>query len=89
MRVLLCAVIERAVDDRRWADARGLLDAEANTLPRYHQKVKADRYGPWVALNYFFHGGGLETICEIGELELPIEDIKRASKEQKKNDDKC
>jgi len=81
LRDLLCCIIEQAVADRRWAVTKGLLDERANPLPQLGSRVKADRYGPWVSLHHFFYKGGLEAVCDIGDLELPIDKIKKISEE--------
>ena len=81
LRDLLCCIIEQAVADRRWAVTKGLLDKEANPLPNMDQRVKADRYGPWVSLHHFFYKGGIEAVRDLGDLDLPIEKIKKISQE--------
>ena len=82
LRDLLCCVIEQAVADRRWAVTKGIIDDEAQPLPQLEGKVKANKHGAWVSLHYFFYKGGLETICNAGDLELPIGTIKEKSKEK-------
>jgi len=76
-RVLLLAVIEQAVRDRRKAVTRGLVDERANLPPRGSGDKKD--FGMTSSLHFFFYGGGMEIIIEAAAFKLNAKQIRRQS----------
>tara|TARA_Y100001938_G_scaffold106979_1_gene146092 strand:- start:4609 stop:4878 length:270 start_codon:yes stop_codon:yes gene_type:complete len=76
-RVLLAAVIEQAVHDRRKSITRGLIDEEAR-VPVGHAGLRKD-FGMTSSLHFFFYQGGLEIIINAAAFNLDAGEIRRAS----------
>lgn len=80
-RVLLGAVIEQAVHDRRKAVTLGLIDERGRLLvdgPPY----KGETYGITFALEPFFYSGGLELCMDTAAFETCPNLIRRKSCER-------
>lgn len=75
---LLCAVIEQAVIDRRTAVSRGLIDKEG--IPT--QPLNSKQTELCCGLNYFFEGRGLDFISTTCGFDLPVDKIRRKSREE-------
>ena len=82
--MLLAAVIERAVDDRRSAALRGLIDGGGKRLPlKLNQIVRVEQVEECEFLHEFFYRGGLEFVLDVADLNIPAEKIRRGSEEPK------
>jgi len=78
--LLLAAIIEQAVHDRRLAVTHHLIDAECRPLRPFRGKRK-DRLEITMSLREFFYCGGLEVISSEAGFNLPIQKIKEKSNE--------
>ena len=76
---LLAAIIEQAVQDRRLAVTRGLIDCDSQKKNKELAGKDADIVS---SLDYFFHKGGIELIDTVAGFDLPIDKIKRRSGER-------
>ena len=82
--MLLAAVIERAVDDRRSAASRGLIDSNARRVPvKWNKTIRAEQVEECEFLHEFFYNGGLELVLDIADLNIPAERIRRGSEQPK------
>ena len=75
MGLLLAAVIEKAVKDRRLAVTHNLIDE--NCFPT--GKGGKDKMDIITGLREFFFCGGLESMARAGGFDLPIKRIKEKS----------
>jgi hypothetical protein len=78
VELLLAAVIEQAVHDRRLAVTHRLLDEEC--MPT-GSNARRDALEITFGLRYFFFDGGLEAIAEEAGFKLPLQRIKEKSSE--------
>jgi len=78
--MLLAAVIERAVDDRRSAASRGLIDSKARRVPfKWDKIIRAEQIEECEYLHEFFYNGGLEHVLDIADLNISADKIRRGS----------
>ena len=80
-RVLMAAVIEQAVHDRRTAVTRGLVDARGRLLVDAPPH-KSETYGVTFALEPFFYSGGLELCMDMAGFKTCPDLIRRKSCER-------
>jgi hypothetical protein len=67
--MLLCAIIEMAVEDYRLAKHHGII-VNGQLVPTKMRKLKnMDHISEVTSLIKFFHDDGLETIIEVGALQ--------------------
>ena len=78
MELLLAAVIEQAVHDRRLAVTHHLIDEECNPTKGRRRDAAEITSG----LRYFFVDGGLERLANEAGFHLPIKRIKEKSIER-------
>ena len=78
--LLLAAIIEQAVHDRRLAVTHHLIDENCRPIRPFKGKRK-DRLEVTTGLREFFFCGGLECISDSAGFALPIKEIKEKSNE--------
>ena len=75
VELLFAAIIEQAVQDRRKAVTRNLVDPLCNSTKSTTSEVV-------VGLRYFFFEGGLEVVVTAVGFNVPIDKIKEKSGER-------
>lgn len=77
MELLLAAVIEQAVHDRRLAVTHNLIDEKC--MPTGVRRRDSNEL--LAGLRGFFHEGGIEMLIEESGFKLPVKRIKEKSSE--------